>query len=175
MSKKRHPSIALEKLLVLSVYNSCICTASEQPPQAGIKRQSQPSKIIPLLMVGLEGSGSIHSLLHISHWDQLPLVPQNGQMPLGTRGLHLPQLKESHSKRCWCLPSIEQNKHFPSSRIKVQFLTLAHQHCPVPGCWEGRYFTRTWTSTSNYSFEFGSWQTTLTEPPFNGHSIVCSE
>lgn len=114
-------------------------------------------------MVGLEGSGSIQSLFHISHWGQLPLASQNDQMVLGTSSSEFWQLKESHSKRCWFQLNIEQNKHFLSSWINVQCLTLAHQHCSVLGCWGGRYFTGTWSSTSYYSFEFRFWQTTLTE------------
>lgn len=124
-----------------------------------------------LLMADLGETGSTQSPSHISHPHQLPPVPrsQYGQTLLGTRGPGFWQLKENHSKRCWFYLNIKQNKHFPSSWIKVQCPTPARRRCSAPGCWGSRYFRRTRSSTSSYSFEFWSWQTALIE---SHHSMV---
>lgn len=110
-------------------------------------------------MVGWEGSGSFQSLFHISHWAQLPPVPQNDQMVLRTRGAHFWQFKECNSKRCWFHLSKKKISTSPRSWIKVHCLTLAYQHHSVLGCWGDRYFTRTLNSTSNNPFELRLWQT----------------
>lgn len=138
------------------------------------KDKASLAKAPPLLIAGLQGTGSIQSLFHISHWGQLPPVPQNGQMVLGTRDFDFWQLKESHSKRCWFHLNIEQNKHFHSSWIKVQCLPPAHQHCSVLGCWGGGI------SEEQFYFKLFLQVQVVTDNSdrkslFNGYSIACSE